>query len=278
MELCTECSINLSRAAAPSAAYSAPDESAAAGAHHCPSRPHQQRGARSSGSDHHHPRHQAHRDEGSDGANGDAHGGGATCLDDAHRALERLGSMIRQQQQQTVAMVTTGDDSSRAARPPPRLSQGRPRDQDGPPRAKMMPEVAEVGGVMGTYDAGEAPPGLSPAPKRQKTTVRHHISKANDDDDVIGRDGADYSSSALLDERHHHESPEGGGGGDEGDEEVPGRSAEVMDGGQSTAAAAIIGSSRDDRGTYSPPHSPTTGPCDCPGGDVGELEVRWPII
>ena len=62
-----------------------------------------------------------------DGSN--AYGDGATCLDDAHRALERLTWMKRQQQQQqqTEASVTTGDSSGA---PPPPPSQGRPQDQD----------------------------------------------------------------------------------------------------------------------------------------------------
>ena len=57
---------------------------------------------------------------------------------------------------------------------------------------------------MGTDDDGEAPPGLSSAPKRHKTITVRQTSEA---DDHGSRDGADSSSSAL-DERHH-ESPEG---------------------------------------------------------------------
>ena len=170
LELCSEC-INLSMAA-PSA-FAAPESAAEA---HCHSRPQHQRGGRT-GSNHRHP-HRHAPDEGSGGGadDGDARGGGATCLDDAHRALERLAWMKRQQQQQqTVALVTAGD-SSGAPPPPP---QGRPRGQDGPPRAKMLPMGAEVGGDMGTGDDGEAPP-----------------------------------SSSALDERHH-ESPEGEAAGRE---------------------------------------------------------------
>ena len=72
---------------------------------------------------------------------------------------------------------------------------------------------------------GEAPPGLSPAPKHQKTASVSRTSEADDGDDV-SRDGTDLSSA--LDERHH-ESPEG--------REVAGEIPEV-DGG-STAAAMI---------------------------------------